>query len=923
MLQDLLDLILNFLKSRLVPLVLAFVLLFIVLINRIFSLQIMNGSSYVQSLTDSIEMTQSVAATRGRIFDKNGKLLAYNELAHAVKISDSGKYANNAVKNEKVNGAIETTLNIIESKNDKFSNEFQIVYENDKYEYNVSGSSLLRFLRDIYGKTSISELTEEEKNASAKDSVDYLVNRYGVDTSLKPSHILEILNLRVLMSANSYNRYIEFTIANEVSDETVAAILEGAYDLVGVTVEEQYVRKYVDSIYTSQILGYTGTVSSSELETLKQDNPTYENNDIVGKAGIEKSMESVLAGEKGSKTVYVDTVGRITEVVDQTDSKAGQDVYLTIDLDLQKDIYNIIENNLRKIILDHLSSGSTKITYFANGDIDNIYILIDEVYFGLIDNNLVDIGKLESMDSNTAKEVFNQFNNKYDNVMSMLESELGSSPTAYGSLDDEDKVYIWYIYKDLLKAEKIIDSSKVDSNDSTYKDWTDGDSTSLEAFLRYAIVKNWIDMSSITDNQYSSLDEAYEELKSYIFDALKTDKNFKKKMYKYMINSGSISGRQVCMLLFEQGYLHDDATYQSLSSGALGSYDFIQNSISNNVLTPGELALQPCAASCVITNPNDGDVIALVAYPSYDNNKLSGSIDMDYYKKLNEDKATPLINWATQAQSAPGSTFKVCTSIAGLDTGVISDGSSFNCNGAFEEVSPPPRCWLRTGHGTENVATALRDSCNVFFFNVGYRLATRKNGSFNNTYATSVLKKYAEELGLATKSGIEISERSPHASTDEALASAIGQGTHQYSTVNLARYVNTVANSGTCYNLTLIDKVTDYDGNLIYDNHATVANRVEINPSIWNTVHYGMSLVPATYNALGKVKMTFAAKSGTAQENKSEADHALMISYAPYDNPEIAMAVSIPHGYSGSQAAYLTADVLNRYFHLEGDTSNN
>lgn len=288
------------------------------------------------------------------------------------------------------------------------------------------------------------------------------------------------------MSANSYNRYIEFTIANEVSDETVAAILEGAYDLVGVTVEEQYVRKYVDSIYTSQILGYTGTVSSSELETLKQDNPTYENNDIVGKAGIEKSMESVLAGEKGSKTVYVDTVGRITEVVDQTDSKAGQDVYLTIDLDLQKDIYNIIENNLRKIILDHLSSGSTKITYFANGDIDNIYILIDEVYFGLIDNNLVDIGKLESMDSNTAKEVFNQFNNKYDNVMSMLESELGSSPTAYGSLDDEDKVYIWYIYKDLLKAEKIIDSSKVDSNDSTYKDWTDGDSTSLEAFeIRY------------------------------------------------------------------------------------------------------------------------------------------------------------------------------------------------------------------------------------------------------------------------------------------------------------------------------------------------------------------------------------------------------------------------------------------------------
>ena len=93
-------------------------------------------------------------SSKAGYLDKNGKLLAYNELAHAVKISDSGKYANNAVKNEKVNGAIETTLNIIESKNDKFSNEFQIVYENDKYEYNVSGSSLLRFLRDIYGRES-------------------------------------------------------------------------------------------------------------------------------------------------------------------------------------------------------------------------------------------------------------------------------------------------------------------------------------------------------------------------------------------------------------------------------------------------------------------------------------------------------------------------------------------------------------------------------------------------------------------------------------------------------------------------------------------------------------------------------------------------------------------------------------------------
>lgn len=146
-------------------------------------------------------------------------------------------------------------------------------------------------------------------------------------------HALMIVNLRRYMSANSYNRYISFTIANEVSDETVAAILENSDELTGVTVDEQYIRRYVDSIYVSQILGYTGTVSSSELETLDD---SYDSNDVVGKSGIEKSMESELAGTKGTRKVYVDTVGRITEVLDEQDSSAGNDVYLTIDINLQK-----------------------------------------------------------------------------------------------------------------------------------------------------------------------------------------------------------------------------------------------------------------------------------------------------------------------------------------------------------------------------------------------------------------------------------------------------------------------------------------------------------------------------------------------------------------------------------------------------------
>lgn len=916
--REIFDYCLSLLKSRLVPLVLVFVVLASVLVSRLFSLQIINGESYATNLTESIKKTTSVAATRGRIFDKNGVLLAYNELAFAVKISDSGTYKDNDIKNATINNAINKTLNIIEEKGDKYSNDFQITYENGSYQYAVSGNSLLRFQRDTYGTQTIAQLSDEQKNSSASQMIDSLCSRYGINQQeYTPEHVLEIINLRLLMSANSYNRYISFTIANEVSDQTVAAILENSDELAGVTVEQQYIRKYVDSVYCSQILGYTGTVSTTELATLKEQNSSYENNDVVGKAGIEQSMEQELSGEKGSKTVYVDTVGRITEVLDETDPKAGNDVYLTIDIELQKKIYNAIEDELVSIISSNLTSGTTKYTYNAStGDINNIYITIPEVYFALIDNNLVSTSKIAQGNTENERDVYAAFQSKKEQIFDLLRSELTSSPTAYGQLSEEEQAYIWYIYKDLLKANGIFNSNNVDTNDSVYKDWTNGNSTSLEQLLRYSITKNWINMSDFTSEQYTSLDEAYNELVNYIFDVLETDADFHKKLYKYMIENGNISGRQVCMMLFEQGFLQGDDDYQALSSGRISAYDFMSSCISSKRITPAQLALQPCSGSCVITDPNNGNVLALVSYPSYDNNRMSGTIDADYYKQLNNDKSNPLYNWATQAQNAPGSTYKVCTSIMALDMGIINSSTSFYCSGTFDKITPSPRCWVRSGHGTETVTTAIRDSCNLFFYNVGYNLAL-SNGLFDNTYATSVMQKYAEELGLATMSGIEIAEKAPSASNIDAVYSAIGQGNHAYSTLNLARYVTTVANSGTCYNLTLIDKITDNNGNLIRDNSAEVANVMNISQSIWDTVHYGMNLVVNTYSALSKVNLNFAAKSGTAQENKKEPDHAMMISYAPYDNPQIAMAVSIPNGYSGSQASELTAKVLNLYFGLE------
>lgn len=943
--KEVFEYILSLFKSRIFPLILVFAILVGVLINRLFGLQIINGESYVKDLSSSIQKDMSVAATRGRIFDKNGVLLAYNDLAYAVRISDSGKYNNNAEKNEKLNASIDKTLDIIEAKGDTYSNDFPIVYEDGQYVFNIKDNELLRFLRDIYGKRSISELSDEERNVTAQELFRQLCEKYEVvvasDSSKNQAtvlsstvsflksqgymveaagfsvdHALMIVNLRRYMSANSYNRYISFTIANEVSDETVAAILESSDDLTGVTVEEQYIRRYVDSVYCSQILGYTGTVSTSELETLGD---KYDSNDTVGKSGIEKSMESVLSGTKGERQVYVDTVGRITEVLGETDPETGNDVYLTIDINLQKNLYNAIEDRLVQILLTYMTSGDTKYSYTSNGSVDTVYILAKEVYFALIDNNIVSIKHIAEQSTDTEAQVYSAFLSKQDSTMDWIRSELADGDTPYGKLSEEQQLYIWYVYTS-LKDRGVFNTSNVDTTDDVYKDWTQADGTSLKELLTHGIAKNWINLNVFSTEQYTSLQESYDALLDYIDGYLREDTSFYKKMYKYMINSGSISGRQVCMLLYEQGVLDmnsENSRYSALAAGSLGAYDFMTYAISNKIITPAQLALEPCSASAVVTNPKNGDIIAMVSYPSYDNNKLSGSVDAKYFNSLINDKASPMLNRATQSFTAPGSTYKPCTTIAGMDTGIISSGTTFYCSGSFDKVTPSPKCWRLSGHGGEVAATAIRDSCNVFFYNVGYNLACSKNGNYNSTYGTTILQKYSDLLGLSTKAGVEIEESEPMASNTNSVASAIGQGNHKYSTLNLARYVTTIATSGTCYNLTLVDKITDSDGNLIEDNHADVDHQVELSSNIWSTVHEGMMLSGNSYSTIAKLGLKIAAKSGTAQENTNEPDHSLLVTYSPYDDPQICVSVCIQHGYSSTTSMDLTADVYKIYYGME------
>ena len=194
--------------------------------------------------------------------------------------------------------------------------------------------------------------------------------------------------------------------------------------------------------------------------------------------------------------------------------------------------------------------------------------------------------------------------------------------------------------------------------------------------------------------------------------------------------------------------------------------------------------------------------------------------------------------------------------------------------GQFEEVANGPKCWIYpSSHGSINVSEALRDSCNYFFYKVGYDLSM-VNGTYNEDHGVEMINKYSSMYGLDSKTGIEIAESKPKQTTEFPITSAIGQSNNSFTTVQLSRYVTAVANSGTVYDLTLIDKTTDAAGNLIKDYSAEVDSTMdEINSSTWDLIHQGMEQMVASSTTFTGLDFSMAGKTGTAQHNELHADH--------------------------------------------------
>ena len=930
--------------KRTTVLILVFVIMSVVLVRRLFDLQIIQGEDYISKFQARTTKERVLKSTRGNILDRNGDILASNVLSYSLTLEDNGTYTSTREKNLTLNGVAYQVLQILHSNGDDITHSFHIVVDkNGEYAFDVAeGFTLNRFRADIYGQALIDDLKDEQKTATADQMMEFLtgsekfsivlsgdraytedeLTSHGLPLTLTKQEMLDIATIRYELNTNSFKKYMQVTIATNVSEKSVAAIMENKTGLQGIDVVEDSIRQYIDDESMAPILGYTGKASSEELTELRKQNPDYSNDAIVGKAGIEQYMELTLQGTDGKETVSVDNLGKVLKIDEDTkvEPVAGDDVQLTIDTDWQSAIYQILKQRVAGVLLTKIDAAKT-FDYTYVTDASQIRIPIYDVYNALISNSVIDITKFRNEDaSDIEKNLYAKFQQKQQRVFDTISTKLnGSNPPAYKDEDEETQEYLSYICNDLLRDTLgIISKDAIDTSDATYKAWTTDETISLKDYLTYATSQGWIDISSFSpEGEYLDSEEIYQALTAYIIDYLSTDTGFSKLLYKYMLQEDTISGQEICLVLYEQGVLDkNDDDYENLASGAMGAYDFMINKIYTLEIEPAQLALMPCSASAVVVDVKTGDVVALVSYPGYDNNRLTNDMDTDYYAKLALDQSSPFFNKATQQTTAPGSTLKLLSTIAGMEEGIIDEGTYIECTGTFDYVDPPINCWYKNGHGSLDIRTAIEQSCNYFFNMIGFQLGKVGDNEFSEVQSLNKLQEYASLIGLDRKTGIELSEATPKVSDAKAVPSYMGQGNNLFTTSELARYATVMATSGNVFKLTLLDKVMDPKGEVIQEYEPEIEDVVNISSNIWDVIHDGMRRVIQTHSQFDGLGVEVAGKTGTAELDLRHPNHGLFIGYAPASDPEYAVAIRIANGYSSGNACLIANDIFKYMYNL-------
>ena len=346
----------------------------------------------------------------------------------------------------------------------------------------------------------------------------------------------------------------------------------------------------------------------------------------------------------------------------------------------------------------------------------------------------------------------------------------------------------------------------------------------------------------------------------------------------------------------------------------------------------------------VVVDVDTGEPLAIASYPTFDASQI---LDADYFAEITDvgddpNEPRPLYNYALQGTYAPGSTFKPLTALAALTENIINTETRIDCEGVFSKYADQgyaPHCWVYDQtdglitHGNDNVSEAIRDSCNYFFYTISDQMGI------------DIMDEYAAMFGLGESTGIELPEATGNMANPDnhldydvdewvygdTLQAGIGQSESLFTPLQLAEYCAALANGGTRYSASILKSVRSFDySTQLYEGKTEVLSTVESADYNWAAVQQGMYLLAHDINSSSDVVyrafnnysyngeyIGVAAKTGTSQLGEGVTNNAIFMCYAPYDDPEIAIAIVISRGYSGANCTSIAKDILDAYFSLD------
>lgn len=651
----------------------------IVLLAQLFNLQIIHGAEYRETSNVRLTRESVLKADRGNIKDNTGTLLAGVEAQNTIVLYKT------KVSNQVLNDTILRLINLLSQNGDKYVDNF--LMDVNPYRFKLTEEE---------SQKKWKKANNINEDATAEETFNYFKNKYEITTD-NVEDARKIMAIRYEISYQGYSNTKSIQIAQNISRNTLLEIKERNSDFPGVEITEEPKRVYPLGNTASHIIGRIGRI---EEEELKGNEDTYDQNDIIGKSGIEYVFEEFLKGKNGVKQIDMDVEGTITNEYIAKEAVAGNDVILTIDSKLQATAEQALKNNIERI---------------ANG--------------------------------------------------------------AFGKASPAD------------------------------------------------------------------------------------------------------------------------------------------------------------AGVAVVLNVKTGEVLAMASNPDYDPSAFVNGIDENTWNYYINGDTKPLENKAISAMYSPGSTYKMVTALAGLETGAITTTDKIRDTGIYRKYNSSWKCWKISGHGYLDVSNAIERSCNYFFYELGDRVGI------------DTLAKYSYYLGLGHKTGIELKgeisgvlasneiakQENRVWNPGETISAAIGQSYNTFTPIQMAKYVAMVANRGKKLDVTIVKSIIRPDGSEIPRNEyeSKVSEKLGLTPDNTEEMSFNEANIQAILEGMrgvtsesgGTAYSTFrdfdievGGKTGSAQTGVEGKTNAWFVGFAPFDNPEIAIVVFVRNGGSGGYTAEVARDIIAQYF---------